>query len=266
MDAKEDVAPWIERFARVGYAAKALLYGTVGALAAGAAFGNGQTTDSRGAMVRLVSAPFGRALLAAMAIGLIGYAAWRCVSAVVDAERRGNDAKGIGLRISFFVRGLAHAALGYTAGRFAFGSPGASPDRSEQATGAAMRLPGGTAILWVIAFGIGAFGLYQLYRAVTAKLSKQLAQGEARADVGGWVIAVSRFGIAARGLVFVAIAWLLGRAAADHDPSKAGGVEDALLSLAGLGSLPYLAIAIGLIAYGVYELLNARYRRIVASG
>ncbi len=266
MNAGDDVAPWIERFARVGYAAKALLYGTVGALAAGAAFGNGETTDSRGAMTHLVTAPFGRTLLAAMAVGLFGYAAWRCVSAVVDAERRGNDAKGIALRISFFVRGLAHAVLGYSAARFAFGSTENSPDRSEQATSAAMQLPGGTAIVWIVALEIGAFGLYQLYRAATAKLSKQLAQGEARAEVGGWVIAVSRFGIAARGLVFIAIAFLLGRAAADHDPTKAGGVEDALLSLAGLGRLPYIAIATGLIAYGVYELLNARYRRIGARG
>ena len=28
MDGKRDIAPWIERVARVGYLAKALLYGT----------------------------------------------------------------------------------------------------------------------------------------------------------------------------------------------------------------------------------------------
>ena len=32
-----EVAPWIERLARLGYAAKALLYGTIGLLAANAA-------------------------------------------------------------------------------------------------------------------------------------------------------------------------------------------------------------------------------------
>ena len=78
------------------------------------------------------------------------------------------------------------------------------------------------------------------------------------------MVAVSRFGIAARGLVFIAIAWLLGRAAADHDPSKAGGIGDALATLAQLGPIPYAAIGAGLIAYALYELLNARYRRVEA--
>ena len=265
MDARDDVAPWIERFARVGYVAKALLYGTVGALAAGAAFGHGRTTDSRGAMLELVHAPFGRALLLAMAVGLFGYAAWRCTSAIVDAERRGSDAKGVALRLSFFARGIAHAVLGYSALRLALGRSEGAGDGGERATNAAMHVPGGVAVVWIVAIGIAVFGLYQLYRAATAKLSKQLSQGEARAEVGGWVIAVSRFGIAARGLVFIAVAWLLGRAAADHDPTKAGGIDDALTSLANLGWFPYAAIALGLISYGVYELLSARYRRIEAA-
>jgi hypothetical protein len=264
MDAKEDVAPWIERFARVGYVAKALLYGTVGVLAAGAAFGNGRSTDLRGAMTQLMRAPFGRTLIAAMAVGLFGYGAWRCVSAIVDAERRGNDAKGLALRASFLARGVAHFLLGYSAARLVFGANEDGVDRSEQAATAAMNVPAGIWMVWIVAIGIGGFGLYQVYRALTAKLSKQVAQGEARADVGGWVIMVSRFGIAARGLVFVAVAWALGRAAATHDPAKAAGIEDALASLASLGAFPYAAIATGLIAYGVYELLNARYRRIEA--
>jgi hypothetical protein len=260
----EATTTWIERFARVGYAAKALLYATIGILAAGAAIGHGRNTDTRGAMATLLRAPFGRTLLAVIALGLFGYAAWRCTSAVVDAEHRGNDAKGIALRASFFVRGLAHLLLGVTAAGLAFGSSAGSGNRSEQATNVAMNLPAGVWFVWAAALGIGGFGVYQMYRAATAKLSKQLRQGEMRAEVGGWVVAVSRFGIAARGMVFVAIAWLLAHAAAEHDPARAGGIADALASLAGLGRLPYAAIAAGLIAYGGYELLNARYRSIEA--
>ena len=186
MDAERDVAPWIERFARVGYVAKAVLYFTVGLLAFGAIFGNGAATDSRGAMEKLLGAPFGRALLAIIASGLLGYAVWRCVSAVVDAERRGNDAKGIALRVSFFARGIAHLALAYAAGRMAMGAgAGAGADRSEQATATAMRIPGGIWILWCVAIGIGGFGLYQLYRAARAKLSKQLRRGKMEQEVGG---------------------------------------------------------------------------------
>ena len=265
MDGKRDIAPWIERVARVGYLAKALLYGTVGVLAAGAAFGHGESTDTRGAMAKLLHAPFGRVLLVAMSIGLFGYAAWRCTSAIVDPERRGNDLKGMGLRASFFIRGIAHAVLGYSAVRLALSGSGGSSDRSKQAADAAFNIPGGVGILWAAAAGIGGYGLYQLYRAATAKLSKQLHKERMRAETGGWVIGVSRFGIAARGLVFIAIAWLLGRATAAHDPRTAGGIDDALGSLARLGKLPYAAIGAGLIAYGVYQVLNARYRRIEAA-
>src|SRR5689334_19164949 len=149
MDARRDVAPWIERFARVGYVAKAVLYGTVGVLAAGAAFGHGENTDTRGAMAKLVEAPFGRVLLVIIALGLFGYAAWRCTSAIVDAERRGHDLKGLALRAGFLIRGLAHAVLGISAVRLALAGAGGQSDRSKQATGAAMRLPGGIWLVWV---------------------------------------------------------------------------------------------------------------------
>lgn len=266
MDAREDVAPWIERFARVGYAAKAVLYATVGALAMGAVIGHGESTDTRGAMMKLLMAPFGRLLVMIVALGLCGYAIWRCVSAIVDAERRGNGAKGLALRASFLVRGIVHLALAWSAAKLAMGDHSAgSTDSSERATGAAMDFPGGILVVWAAAAGIAGFGLYQLYRAATAKLSKQLDRGEMRAEAGDWVVIVSRLGIAARGLVFIAIGWLLGRAAAAHDPSQAGGVQDALRSLEQLGRWPYAAIGAGLIAYGGYELLNARYRRVEAT-
>jgi hypothetical protein len=264
MDAKRDVAPWVERFARVGYVAKAVLYGTVGALAAGSAFGHGETIDTRGAMMKLLGAPFGPLVLAVIAAGLLGYAAWRCTSAIVDAEGRGSDLKGLALRASFLVRGLAHAVLGYSAVRLAFNASAGQVDRGEQATNFALRVPGGVWLVWAGAIGIGAFGLYQVYRAVVAKLSKQLRQRKMDAEVGGWVVWVSRFGIAARGLVFLAIAWAVGKAAMGHNPTNASGIDDALDRFAQVGPLPFAAIGAGLIAYGVYELMNARYRRIEA--
>ena len=265
MDATRHVAPWIERLARIGYVAKAVLYATVGVLAAGAVFGHGRSTDTRGAMTALLSAPFGRGLLGLIAVGLFGYAAWRCVSAVADPEGRGTDAKGLAMRASFLIRGIAHLVLGYSAAKLALGGSMDAGDNSERATGAAMHTLGGSWIVWVSAVVMAGFGLYQVYRAATARLSKQLSQHEARAEVGTWVIWVSRFGIAARGLVFIAIAWLLGRAASEHDPARAGGIDAALASLSALGRWPYAAIGGGLIAYGVYELLNARYRRIEAA-
>src|SRR5512134_1496896 len=113
-------APWIERFARVGFAAKAVLYTIVGVLAVQAAFGNGgRTTGSRGALATLLGKEWGGVALIVMALGLFGYAAWRITEAILDPERKGNGAKGISLRLSYAVRGLLHAALAVQAVRLA---------------------------------------------------------------------------------------------------------------------------------------------------
>ena len=77
---------------------------------------------------------------------------------------------------------------------------------------------------------------------------------------GEWLV----WGIATRGVVFIAIAWLMTRAASSRDPGRTGGIGDALRALEGLGRWPFAAIAVGLVAYGGYQLLNARYRRIRA--
>jgi uncharacterized protein DUF1206 len=268
-----DIAPWVERLARVGYVAKAVLYGTIGVLAAAAPLGMGggagggsATTNTRGAMAKMLDAPFGRMLLTVVALGLLGYAAWRMVQGVADPEHRGSDAKGLALRASSIGTAVIHLALAYSAIKLVTGrgSGSGGGNSSQRAAATAFKVPGGKWLLLAVAIGIAGYGAYQLYRAARAKLSKRLDTGEMTRETGRWVVGVSRFGIAARGIVFIAIGWLLSRAAIEHDPGRAGGIDAALDSLTHLGRWPFAAIAVGLIAYGVYELLNARYRRIRA--
>ena len=264
MNPPAEVAPWVERLARVGYVAKAVLYATIGILAAQAALGEGgRTTDTRGALRTLLHAPFGRVMLLVVAIGLLGYTMWLFVRAVTDAEQRGHGAKGVALRIGDVVRGMAHGALALAAIRLARGQgDGGGGDGTREWAGRAMEAPFGQALLWVGAAAIAGHGLYQLYRSWSAKLSRQLALGELPPGTARWVVAVSRFGIAARGVVFLLIAYFASRAAAQRDPSQAGGVDESLQALAGVGRWPLAVVALGLVAYGVYELVNARYRRI----
>ncbi len=85
----------IKLFARAGYASRGIVYVIVGGLAVFAAFGEGgSTTDSRGALYTVLTAPFGKALLATLAAGLLYYAAWRLVQAVLEADCHGTSAKG----------------------------------------------------------------------------------------------------------------------------------------------------------------------------
>lgn len=263
-----DAAPWVERLARMGFVAKSLLYVTIGVLAASAALGSGGRTnpDQRSAMAALIAAPYGRGLLAVVAVGLAGYALWRIVAGVLDAEHRGRGAKGLAIRGGSIVTGLIHVALAYSAAHLALGhrSGGGGEQQSRHWAARALEWPGGTLVLWGVAAGLVGYGVYQLYRAAVAKLDKQLALGALGRRERSWAIGISRFGIASRGVVFGTIGLLFARAARDHDPSQAGGMADSLRTLVQLGRWPFLGIAVGLIAYGGYELINARYREIEA--
>jgi hypothetical protein len=260
-----EVAPWVERLARVGYAAKGLLYITVGYLAAQAALGQGgRVTDTHGALNVVHRGSPGRVLLLVIAVGLSGYALWRLVEAVVDPERRGTSAKAIAVRIGFVLRGLFHGALGVTAFRLALGEQRrAASDQVRRWTAQAFDLPAGELLVGIAGAWVAGYGVYQFYRASTPKMRRHLRLGELPEGLQRWVLSVSRFGIAARGVVLCLIGFFLARAAMQHDAREAGGIRESLRTLADIGQWPLLLVAFGLVAYGIYELLNARYRTII---
>jgi len=269
MDARgaaRDAAPWIERFARLGYAASAAVYVTIGALAAKAAFGaGGRTTGTRGALQTMVEQPMGRVLLAVVAAGMFGFAAWQFVAAVTDAERKGTEPKGLARRAGMVGTGVIYTGLGLAAVRLIMGTGGGDDgQRAEHWTGRLLGLPFGRWLVGLVGAGIIGYGLYQLYRAYAAKVRKHLDLSTLSADAASWVVRFGRFGLGARGVVFTIIGWFLIRAAMEYDASQASDIGEALATLERQPYGPWLlgAVALGLVAYGLYQLVNAAYRRI----
>ena len=265
--AAQQAAPWIERFARLGYVASAAVYIVIGGLAAKAAFGaGGKTTGTRGALQTIVEQPMGQVLLAIVAAGLFGYGAWQLVSAVTDAEREGTEPKGLALRAGMVGRALISGSLGVAAVRLIAGSGGGAQDgaRAEHWTARLLALPAGRWIVVLVGAGIVAYGLYQLYRAYAAKVREHLDLSTLGPTAQTWVVRFGRFGLAARGVVFGIIGLFLIRAAATYDPSEASDLGEALATLErqSYGAWLLGAVALGFIAYGLYQLVNARYRRI----
>ena len=256
-------APWIEWFARVGYAAKALLYTVVGVLALQSALGNGgETTGSRGALTTLVRQDFGTLILVVIAAGLFGYAAWRIIEAILDPEHRGTSAKGLALRTSFAVRGIVHAALGLQAVRLATGTARGRGHAVEAWTARLLDAPFGRWLVVGVGLAVGGYGIYQLYRAWVAKLSRQLDLASLSREAGSWLLHVCRCGIAARGVVLGICGWYLVRAGVAHDATAAADTGEALGVIAHqrFGDVLLAIVAVGLIAYGAYEIVQARYR------
>ena len=121
--------------------------------------------------------------------------------------------------------------------------------------------------VWIVgAVGVAfvAFAAKEMFCAWTAKLDQQLDLQRMRGRMRKVTIELSRFGIASRALVFALVGVFLVIAAARTDPSRAKGLGEALGSVQAwsFGTFVLGAVALGLIAYGLYELVEARYRRI----
>lgn len=255
-------APWIERLARMGYVAKGVVHILVGWLAAQAAIGSGgSTTDSSGALRTIVDEPMGRTILGIIAVGLLGYALWRILEAVLDTAGRGTDGKGIAIRVGNAGKAVLYGGLGVEATRLAMGSASGSGGGAEHWTRRLLEQPFGQVLVVIAGLGVIAYGVYQLVRAWRAKLSSDLSIGSIPVETRRWVIRISRFGIGARGVVFLLIGYLLAMAGVREQASNAEGVGGAL-SILGREPLLLALVGIGLVAYGLYEFLNARYRRI----
>jgi len=261
--------PWFERFARFGYAAKGIVYFVVGLLAAQAAFtSGGRTTDTSGALQEIITQPFGKVLLSIITVGLVGYACWRFVQTILDPEHRHEDegAKAIGRRLGYAFSAFAYGGLALTALSliFGWGSGGDGGDSSTQDwTRRILAQPFGqwlVGLAGVVTVGVGAYYLYQAFK---AKFMRKLKQHEMSATERKWAKRAGQFGTTARGIVFIIIGIFLIVAAWQSDAEEARGLGGALATLAQqpYGSWLLGLVALGLIAYSIYSLVEARYRQ-----
>lgn len=255
----------IERLARLGFASVGTVYLIIGFLAAAAGFGRGgKTAGHEGAVRYLLEKPLGTPLLIVMILGLVGYALWLFASGFADSDRRGSDAKGLGIRVGAIFRGLIYTAFTIEIIRILTrggGSGGSGDQAAQHWTARVMDKPFGRWLVAAAGLGVIGYGAYQLYRAWESKLSKRLHLGEMKPATERKVVLISRIGIAARGIVFLIVGGSLILAAVRHNPSAAHATSGAL------GELPepvLAAVGIGLMAYGVYAFVNARYRSIKA--
>jgi hypothetical protein len=256
--AARQAAPWVEKLARLGYAAKGAVYILVGGMALAAVLGvGGQTTGSSGAMATIADSTVGRIVLGLIALGLAGYVIWSFVRAIRDPE-----GEGTGHRVFFAITGTIYGFLAVEAARLAMSGPAGGSGSGSGAShwsGQLMQQPFGQLLVGIAGLAIGIYGIQQLINAWRVDLDDQLALNRLSRTGRTWVYRAGRLGLASRGAVFVIIAYYFVQAALNASPSQARGLGGVLSSLR---DTPWLLglVALGLLAYGVYNLVRAKFR------
>ena len=259
--------PWFTPLARAGYVAKGVVYLIMGGLALSAALGDGATpTDQKGAFQTIVDHPFGQILLLAVSIGLIGYSLWGLCQGLLDVDGKGTSAKGIVTRIGYGAVGITYLTLAFGAFKLATGgSAGKNSDTvTRDITAQLLTKPLG--VVLVVLVGVGALAIAGVlyYRAWNVDFKSLIQPKELGQEGKELLVTLGRVGYAALGVVFTEISLFLVIAALHHNAGEAQGLGGALRQMEQqpFGRLLVGLVALGLIAYGIYSVASARYRRV----
>ncbi|MEO8217890.1 MAG: DUF1206 domain-containing protein [Acidobacteriota bacterium] len=253
----------IEKLARAGYFSKGVVYCLVGLIALRSAFQHSwRSANTHGAFRELLSKPFGKVLLGIVAVGLVGYAVWQFVRAVYDPEHPTQSPKRTVMRLVYGLSAFVHLGLAWQAIRMSAGSHASGGNSTTHWTAVLMSKPFGIFLVAGAGIGVLAFAGYQIYRGFNAKLDKRLNLGALTFPMRRAAIRVAQFGIMARGASLGIVGWFLLMAARHHDPGRAEGLSEALHSVMGApyGRWLLMIVSLGLIAYGIYDLILSRYR------
>jgi hypothetical protein len=259
-----DVAEWHERLGRVGFVAKGVLYGIVAVIAIAVALGGEQSAaDQTGALASLADSAAGTALLVAVAIGLGAMALFRLVEVLTGPTVPVGDEKEETLeRVASAVRAVVYGVLCFSAVKV-LAESGTSGGSESSATSTVFDLPAGVALVLIAGVVIVGVGIYQGYRALTTSFEDELEIHRMRQRLIDIARVLGIAGHAARAVVFVLIGAFLVKAAVEHDANEAIGIDGALQEIAqqDYGSALLLLTAVGLLVYGLYCMIEARYRR-----
>jgi hypothetical protein len=267
-------SPWVYRLARLGYAAEGLLYVIVGGTASLAAVNvGGRVRGTRGALNLIVAQPFGRLVVALVAVGLCGYMLRRFMQVFVPPTD-GVPPKPIMRilrRVGFALSGLAHAGIALAALRLVLGPAVLSSGGRQPSRGWATLL-----LVWkpldgwltlLVGLVIVGVAIFYFYKAVSRRFTIDLELERMSRHVERATLACGIAGYAGRGIGFLIIGAFLVYAGWYVEEVEARGFGDILRALEEqpFGAWVLIAVAAGLTAYGFYLLLAARYLRLIAA-
>lgn len=249
--------------ARAGYVARGAIYILMGLLAIGLVDGTRDQSapNQKGAIATLLDRSGGTVLVGLLAVGLAGYAVWRLAQAIVGrtpehgrydtVDRLAGAASGVTYTMFFL---LAVGAL--------VGHRGSTSPRTI--TSDLLTWPAGRVIVALVGLAFIGVALYQLKLAITGDFDEYSKTHEMAGRMLTAFYWFGRVGHAARAVVFGLVGAFFVHAAVADDATRAVGVDGALMRMlqSSFGTVTVIAAGVGLLVFGVYSVMDARYRKV----
>jgi len=267
--------PGAVKVGRAGWFAKGVVYVIAGVLALMvAARAGGWTTSAStgdqeasplGAVKTVAGSGGGTVLLWLLAIGMLLYAAWRVVSALLPG---GHDAKAWAHRIGYIASAVMYVTFAITAIALARRTPtNANGNQKVTDITASFMTHGlGRLVIGVLGVIVIAVGLYRASKGLKMDVDDELDMSGISPTRRRWTERIGAIGEVGRGIGFALVGFFLLRSAMTYDPNEATGLDGALRRVAvnSWGVFVVAIVGIGFVAYGIFCLTTFTHRRLQA--
>jgi hypothetical protein len=260
-------------FARAGIGARALVYLIVGILAVRIALGasgdegasTSQSASATGAVKVLAGLPGGRALLAVLAVGLVGYAAFSLLD--VCLHRRGRTrSERLGTALISGGAGVLYAAFAVWTASLVIdpGKRHQSGSQNQELSAKVMGWPFGRELVGAVGIVILGVAVGFAWTGIARRFMDQLEDRCGSEPIRAKLETLGIVAYLGRALAFAVTGGCILAAAISFNPSQAEGLDGSLRSLAKTGYGPVLlfATAIGLIVFAGWLWIEVKYRKI----
>jgi hypothetical protein len=255
-------AAGLKAWTRVGFASIGFVHLVLGSLTAMAAFGvRGTDTPNQQEVFQTIQhMPLGQMLLWLVAVGLLGYVAWRLAQAFFDTESKGTTLQGIAVRGFYCFSGLVYGLLAYYAAKLAwYGHLPQSEEASRPALQKLLHQAHGQTIVGLVGLVVLSASGIQLYRAWSGKFDTDINSIPFTYVQRRLVYHMGQIGYSARGVILGIMGYFCFLAAQHANGDEIRDTEGCFNALQAMGPHVLGMVAGGLVIYGLYMLVQARF-------
>jgi hypothetical protein len=251
---------WMDRAIRIGILSYGVVHLLIAWLALRLAFGAPSgSTSSQGAFQQLAQSTVGRVSLYVVAFGFVALVVWQGLEAAFGhQDEEGN--KRTFKRVASGGKAVVYATLAASSFSTAVGSSSGGSG-TKGWTARLMGMPGGPLLVGAVGLGVLGVAGFLVYRGASEGFRSKLDQQGQSGREGRAYVRLGKAGYIAKGAALGIVGVLFLWAAISHDPSKSGGLDQALheLQRTPVGAPLLVVIALGLACYGLFCFAWARH-------